>query len=115
MPNIPSSKATRSSPQPTSKPVLITLPVRESVAILRGTVVEALVRDLVALVQNCEDGKKNLKKLRTTAFENLPPSAHLNVVTIPRVGEATAAILVAKILNIDRFPRPATWSATSAS
>jgi transposase len=76
---------------------------RESVATLRGPVVEALVRDLVAQVRNCQDGKKNFKKLLTTAFEDLPPSAHLNVVTIPGIGEATAAILVAKIVDIDRF------------
>ena len=76
---------------------------RESVATLRGPVAEALVRDLVAQVRNCQDGKKNLRKLLTTAFDDLPPSAHLKVVTIPGIGEATAAILVAKIVDIDRF------------
>jgi hypothetical protein len=58
---------------------------------------------LVAQVRNCQDGKKNLRKLLTTAFDDLPPSAHLKVVTIPGIGEATAAILVAKIVDIDRF------------
>jgi transposase len=77
---------------------------RESVATLRGPVVEALVRGLVAEVRNCQDAKKNLRKLLTTAFDDLPPSAHLKVVTIPGIGEATAAILVAKIVDIDRFP-----------
>ena len=76
---------------------------RESVATLRGPVAEALVRDLVAQVRNCQDGKKNFRKLLTTAFDDLPPSAHLKVVTIPGIGEATAAILVAKIVDIDRF------------
>jgi Transposase IS116/IS110/IS902 family len=36
----------------------------------------------------------------------LPASSHLQVVTIPGIGEATAAVLVAKIVDIDRFATP---------
>ena len=74
-----------------------------SVASLRGTVAEALVRGLVAQVRISQQAEKDLKRLLTTAFADLPASAHLRVVTIPGIGEATAAVLVAKIVDIDRF------------
>jgi transposase len=74
-----------------------------SVASLRGTVAEALVRGLVAQVRISQQAEKDLRRLLTTAFADLPASAHLRVVTIPGIGEATAAVLVAKIGDIDRF------------
>jgi transposase len=79
---------------------------KQSVATLRGTVAEALVRDLVTQVRHSQKAEKNLRKLLTTAFADLPGSPHLQVVTIPGIGEATAAILVAKIVDIDRFETP---------
>ena len=42
----------------------------------------------------------------TAAFADLPASAHVQVVTITGVGDATAAVLVAKIVDIDRFATP---------
>src|SRR5262249_21624470 len=36
-------------------------------------------------------------------FADLPASPHVQVVTIPGIGQATAAVLVAKIADIDRF------------
>src|SRR3954463_1254753 len=74
-----------------------------SVASLRGAVAEALVRGLVAQVRISQQAEKDLKRLLTTAFADLPASAHLRVVTVPGIGEATAAVLVAKIVDIDRF------------
>jgi hypothetical protein len=40
------------------------------------------------------------------AFATLPASPHVQIITIPGIGEATAAALVAKIGNIDRFATP---------
>ena len=42
----------------------------------------------------------------TAAFADLPCSGHLQVITVPGIGEATAAVLVAKIVDIDRFETP---------
>jgi transposase len=76
---------------------------RGSVATLKGDVAEALVRGLVARVRNSQQAEKDLKQLLTTAFAKLPASAHQRVVTIQGIGEATAAVLVAKIVDIKRF------------
>ena len=67
---------------------------------------EALVRDLVAQVRHCQKAEKDLRQLLTAAFADLPASAHVQVVTIPGIGAATAAVLVAKIVDIDRFATP---------
>ena len=48
----------------------------------------------------------DLKKLLSSAFDELPPSGHRRLVTIPGIGEATAAVLVAKIVDINRFETP---------
>jgi transposase len=79
---------------------------QQSVACLRGTIAEALVRDLVAEVRHCQRGEHDLRQLLNDAFANLPPSAHVQVVTIPGIGSATAAVLVAKIVDIERFTTP---------
>jgi transposase len=80
---------------------------KQSVATLRGTVAEALVRDLVIEVRHSQNAEKNLRQLLTSAFAALPRSPHVQVVTISGIGEATAAVLVAKIVDIDRFATPA--------
>lgn len=79
---------------------------RQSVGSLRGTVAETLVRDLVAQLRHCEQAEQKMRKLLTAALDGLPASGHLQVVTIPGIGAATAAVLVAKIVDIDRFPTP---------
>jgi transposase len=76
---------------------------QHSVASLRGQVAESLVRDLVGQVRHCQQTEQKMRKLLSAAFAELPPSGHLQVVTIPGIGEATAAALVAKIIDIDRF------------
>ena len=40
------------------------------------------------------------------AFADLPDSPHARILTIPGIGEATAAALVAKVVDIDRFETP---------
>ncbi len=78
----------------------------QSVATLKGPVTEALVRTLVTQVRQCQQVEKELRKLLTTTFSDLPSSPHVQVVTIPGIGEATAAVLVAKIVDINRFATP---------
>jgi transposase len=76
---------------------------KHSVASLRGAVAETLVRDLAAQVRHCQQVQHNMRQLLFTAFAELPASGHVQIITIPGIGEATAAVLVAKIIDIDRF------------
>src|SRR5262249_8834887 len=78
----------------------------QSVASLRGSVAESLVADLVAQVRHCQGAEKAMRTLLTQAFADLPTSPHIQVLSIPGIGEATAAALVAKILDIQRFATP---------
>jgi transposase len=78
----------------------------QSVASLRGPVAEALVGDLVTQLRNCQNAERSLRKLLTTTFAELPASPHVQVLTIPGIGQATAAAIVGKIVDIDRFATP---------
>jgi transposase len=84
----------------------VQLAAQQSVGSLRGVAAEALVRDLVDQVRQCQHGERTLRDLLSDAFAALPASAHVQVVTISGIGTATAAILVAKIGSIDRFATP---------
>jgi transposase len=77
-----------------------------SVASLRGTVAEALARHLVEQVVVSRAAERDLLRLVTAAWDDLPASPHVRVLSIPGIGQATAAILVAKIVDIERFARP---------
>ena len=79
---------------------------KHSVASLRGSVAEALVADLVKQLRHCQNAERSMRKLLTEAFADLPSSGHIQLVTIPGIGQATAAALVAKIVDIDRFDTP---------
>jgi transposase len=79
---------------------------KQSVASVRGDLAEALVRDLVGQVQHCQKAEQHLRQLLVAAFSDLPASPHVQILTIPGIGEATAAALVAKIVDIDRFKTP---------
>ena len=79
---------------------------KQSVASLSGDLAEALVRDLVSQLQQCQQAERQLRKMLVAAFSDLPASPHVQVLTIPGIGEATAAALVAKIVDIDRFATP---------
>ena len=80
--------------------------VRESVGSLTGAVAATLVRDLVAQVRHTQQAEPQLRQLLADAFAALPAGPHNHVVTIPGIGTATAAVLVAKIVDIDRFATP---------
>ena len=75
----------------------------QSVASLRGPVAEALVVDLVTQLRNCQNTERSVRKLLITTFAALPASPHVQVLTIPGIGQATAAAIVGKIVDIDRF------------
>jgi transposase len=91
---------------PSDKAPLIHEAARQSVGSLRGELTEALVRDLVAQVRQCQGTEQNMRKLLGTAFAELAPTGHVQLVTIPGIGEATAAVLTAKIVDIERFATP---------
>ena len=91
---------------PTAKVEALHQAAGQSVATLRGQVAETLVRNLVAQVRHCQRAEEDLRQLLTAAFADLPRSPHVQVVTIPGIGEATAAVLVAKIVDINRFATP---------
>ena len=79
---------------------------KRSVASLRGESAEALVREHVAQVRHCQAAELHLRHLLVAAFADLPDSPHARILTIPGIGDATAAALVAKVVDIDRFETP---------
>jgi transposase len=79
---------------------------QQSVACLSGDVAEALLRDLVAQVRHTQQAESQMRRLLSDAYATLPPSPHLQVVTIPGIGVATAAVLIAQAIDIDRFATP---------
>jgi transposase len=80
---------------------------QQSVACLSGDVAETLVRDLVAQVRHTQRAENQLRRLLHDAYTALPASAHLQVVTVPGIGVATAAVLIAQAIDIHRFPTAA--------
>jgi transposase len=78
----------------------------QSVATLSGSVTEVLVRNLVTEVRHAQNTETTLRKLLISTFDKLSSSPHVQVVTVPGVGAATAAVLVAKVVDIDRFATP---------
>ncbi|HKA52518.1 MAG TPA: transposase [Candidatus Binatia bacterium] len=78
----------------------------QSVGSLQGELAETLVRELVAQVRQAQAGEHKLRKLLHAAYADLPPAGYVHLVSIPGIGVATAAALVAKIIDIDRFATP---------
>jgi transposase len=78
----------------------------QSVGSLRGELAETLVRELVAEVRHAQRSEQKLRKLLQSAYAYLPPTGHVHLVSIPGIGPATAAVLVAKIIDIERFETP---------
>lgn len=77
---------------------------RTSVACEKGDIVEELVRESVRDLLRAVEAEKRLEKLLVKAFEALEDENAKQILTIPGIGKRTAAILVAKIGTIDRFP-----------
>jgi transposase len=76
----------------------------QSVAVERGPVIEEVVRESIRALQVSLDAEKRLGKLLIQAFRELPDEKAKQIATIKGIGERTAAVLVAKIFTIDRFP-----------
>ena len=76
----------------------------QSIATERGAVIEEVVRESVRALGASLDAEKRLEKLLIQAFRELPDERAKQVATIKGIGERTAAILVAKMITIDRFP-----------
>jgi transposase len=79
---------------------------QQSVACLSGDVAETLMRDLVAQVRHTQQAESHIRRVLSDAYATLPPSPHLQVVTIPGIGVATAAVLIAQAIEINRFATP---------
>jgi transposase len=77
---------------------------RSSVASLSGPLVEELVRDHVRQLRDTGARQKNLEKMLVLAYRSLPAKNLLD--TIDGIGEVTAAILTACIVDINRFATP---------
>ena len=88
---------------PEGKAAEVQKAAQNSVASLQGDMAEQLVRGLVGQLQQSHAAEKALEKLLEKAFQALPEGGHCQVLTIPGIGIGTAAVLVAKIVSIDRF------------
>jgi transposase len=78
----------------------------QTVGSLQGELAETLVRQLVAQVRQAQAGEQKLRKLLQSAYAALPPAGYVQLTSIPGIGVATAAVLVAKIIDIERFETP---------
>jgi transposase len=77
---------------------------RSSIASLNGPAAEELVRDQVRQLRDAGARQKRLEKLLVDAYRALPDDNFL--ATIPGIGEVTAAVLTAFVLDVERFPTP---------
>jgi transposase len=77
---------------------------RSSIASLSGATIEELVRDQVRQLRDVRARQQRLEGLLVTAYRALPRANHLD--SIPGIGEVTAAVLTAFILDIERFATP---------
>ena len=77
---------------------------RSSIASLNGPAAEELVRDQVRQLRDAGARQKRLEKLLVDAYRALPDDNFL--ATIPGIGDVTAAVLTAFVLDVERFPTP---------
>jgi transposase len=79
---------------------------RQTVASLQGPAVEGLIRQSVRAIRHSQKATREWKRLLEHAYNALPPGPHRQIETIPGIGKQTAAVLVAKMVSIDRFANP---------
>lgn len=91
---------------PQDKAKAIHQAAQHSVGSLQGEVAEELVRELVVQLRHCQAAEQKLRQLLLSAHTELPASGHVHLTSIPGIGAATAAVLTAKIISIDRFETP---------
>lgn len=78
-----------------------------SVGCQQGGLIEELLRESVRDLRQSLASEDRLKKLLTKAFDELPDQRIKQLVTIPGIGRRTAAVLVAKMGEVERFATPA--------
>jgi len=71
---------------------------------LIGDLQQELVRDQVRQLRDVQARQKRLESQMIQAYQRLPAPNHLD--TIKGIGDVTAAVLTAFILDIDRFATP---------
>lgn len=79
---------------------------RRSVGTLKGELAEAMIKQCLEHLRNCKKTEKKLEELLTSAYRALPDSGYRQVETIPGIGVITAAVIVAKMISIERFETP---------
>ena len=89
---------------PSAKAQKIHEAAKHSIGAERGPVMEEVVRESVGALKASLDSEKRLEKLLVDAYHALPDEKAKQVETIKGIGPRTAAVLVAKIGSIDRFP-----------
>ncbi|HKB40386.1 MAG TPA: transposase, partial [Gemmataceae bacterium] len=77
---------------------------RASIASLDDEAVAELVRDQVRQLRDVQARQQRLEKLLVAAYRRLPAPNHLD--TIPGLGDVTAAVLTAFMVDSDRFATP---------
>jgi transposase len=77
---------------------------KSSVGSLSGAMIEELVRDQVRQLRDAEARQKRLENLMVGAYRALPVPNHLD--TITGIGDVTAAVLTAYVLDVNRFESP---------
>ncbi len=77
---------------------------RTSIASLADATVAELVRDQIRQLRDSSARQKRLENLLISAYHALPNPNYLD--SIPGLGDVTAAVLTAFILDIDRFQTP---------
>jgi transposase len=76
-----------------------------TVASFTGETAGTLVRQLVTQLRHSQAAEERLHDLMAAAYRQLPQPNHLD--SIPGIGIATAAVLTAKAVAIERFATPA--------
>lgn len=75
-----------------------------SVASLSGPISAELIRDQVRQLRDVGARQKRLENLLVSAYHDLPQPNHID--SIKSIGDVTAAVLTAFIVDIDRFDTP---------
>jgi transposase len=76
---------------------------QQTVASFQGAIAERLVQDMARQVRQSLKAEKRLLKLLITAYRKVADPRARQIETIQGIGAATAAVLVAKIVSIERF------------
>lgn len=76
---------------------------KRSVGSVCGEIAEQLVGSQVGEVKHAKRAEKQMEELLLMTYRALPRTPHVQVQTIIGIGELTAAVLVAKVVAIDRF------------